>query len=95
MADDYEPISEFFEHEGDKEWYDSGEELYEQMLDIMLEDFGRDVIDQHAVDLMWGGWFDPESDIVSRMLDRFEFFDYTGLEYEDFDWDAWREWYES
>lgn len=92
MPDDI--ISEFDRHSGDDDWLNEGQEIYDDMLEQLLEDFpGR--IDQHAADLMYDGWFNPETDRLDRAEIWFDFFDYTGLAWEDFDWDAWREWYES
>jgi hypothetical protein len=87
--------SEFDEHAGDKDWIDEGEQLYDEMVDQMIDDYGSEVMDQHAIDLLYSGWYDPDSNVYDRTLDRFEFFDYTGIEYEDFDWQDWRDWYES
>jgi hypothetical protein len=87
--------SEWDRHADDERWFDEGEQLYENMLDRMIEDFGQDVMDQHAADMMFDGWFNPETDPITRAELWFDFFDYTGLDYDDFDWEAWREWYES
>lgn len=94
MADD-DVYSEFDRHEGDRDWFEEGEETYEEMLDGLIEDFGSETIDSHAADLLYDGWFNPDTDAVERAEIWFEFFDYTGIEYEDFDWEGWREWYES
>lgn len=95
MANDEYPLSEFEKHAEDNDWFDEGEEVYEELLDELIEDFGSDVIDERASDLLWGAFFDPEMDPIDRAYMRFEFFEYTGLTPDDFDWDAWREWYES
>ena len=91
-----EPIvSEFDRHEGDQSWIDEGDELYEDMVDQLVEDYGSDVMDQYAIDLLYSGWYDPDISSYERAGFWFEFFDYTGINWNDFDWDAWREWYES
>ena len=95
MPNDEGPYSEFYEHAGDNDWFDEGEEVYESILDDLIEDFGEDVMDDYAADLMWNAFFNPDVDIIDRTYARFEFFDYTGIDWDDFDWDAWREWYES
>lgn len=87
--------SEFDQHAGDDDWIDEGNEIYEGMLDQLIEDYGSNIIDQHASDLLYDAFFNPDVSTYERTLDRFEFFDYTGIEWEDFDWDAWRDWYES
>lgn len=91
MPDEY--TSEFDQGKGE-DWYDHGNELYEEILDQLIEDF-PDRMDDHAANLLYDGWFSEEVDRFERAELWFEFFDYTGLQYEDFDWDAWREWYES
>ena len=88
-----EITSEFDQDKG-QEWLDQGNELYEQMLDELIEDFPGQ-IDDHAARLLYDGWFNSETDRVERAEIWFDFFDYTGLDWDDFDWDAWREWYES
>lgn len=92
---DINNYSEFDRHEGDNEWYSEGEDIYEEILDKLIEDFGSEVIDQHAADLLWAGWFDADETSYERAIDWFEFFEYTGIDQDDFDWDLWREWYES
>lgn len=86
-------LSNFDEHEGDQEWFDQGDRLYEQMLNELTEDFGSNVIDQHAADLMYDGWFNADTTSAERAEIWWDFFDYTGIEWDDFDWEAWREWY--
>lgn len=93
FGDSY-PESEFDVHANDSEWFDEGDELYEEILDKLSEDFPG-VMDQTAADMLYQGWFDPDTDRYDRPVIWFEFFDYTGLDWEDFDWDSWREWYES
>lgn len=97
MSDDGQsyPYSEFYKHTEDEDWFDEGEEVYEEILDSLIEDFGDTVMDDRAADLLWGAFFDPDMDVVDRTYMRFEFFEYTGLGWEDFDWDKWREWYEA
>ena len=92
--DDEEIISEWDKHSGDEQWYEQGEETYEDILDDMIDRFGSDVIDQHAADLMYDVWFNSDVDSVDRAWALYEFFEYTGLDYDDFNWDDWREWYE-
>lgn len=89
-----EYISEFYKHEGDDSWFEEGEILYEELLDQLREDF-PEVMDQHAADVLWAGFFDPNLDFIDRTYARYEFFDYTHIRWDDFDWDEWREWYES
>jgi AcrR family transcriptional regulator len=96
MADEIH--SKFEEHEDDLEWQEKGDELYESMLDQMMEDFNtpfEQVIDQYAADLMYSVWFDPDVDRFDRADMMFEFFHYTGLDWNDFDWDLWKEWYDA
>ena len=93
-TEDDEPISEWERHEGNSDWYDMGEETYEDILDEMVDRFGADVIDQHAADLMYDVWFNADTTSVDRAWEMWEFFEYTGLDWDDFDWEAWREWYE-
>jgi hypothetical protein len=89
------PESEFDKHEGDDRWLNEGEATYEDILDAMTDQFGSNIMDEYAADLMFDGWFNPEVDAVSRAEIWYEFFEYTGLQYDDFDWFDWREWYES
>lgn len=89
------PISEFDEHAGDQDWLDEGDEIYEDMVDQLIEDYGPGVIDQQAVDLLYDGWFNPDTEATDRYGLMFDFFEVTGIEWDDFNWDEWRDWYES
>jgi hypothetical protein len=89
------PESEFDRHEGDTDWGDRGDDLYEDMLNHFIEDYGAGVMDQHAAELLYDGWFDRDVDAVARAEAWYEFFEYTGIEYDDFYWEDWRDWYES
>lgn len=88
------PESEFDKHEGDDAWIEEGEGVYEDMLDAMIDQYGNSVMDDHAAELLYDGWFNPGVDAVDRAEAWYEFFEYTGLEYDDFDWEDWRDWYE-
>lgn len=92
MPEEYEPISAF--DRADDDWYDEGEEVYEDMLNQLMEDFPQEM-SQEAADLLWDGWFSGEVSPIDRQFIRMEFFDLTGLDWDDFNWHDWREWYES
>lgn len=89
------PISEFDAHAGDQDWFDEGDSVYDDMVDQFIEDYGMEVMDQRAQDLLYDGWFNPDTEATDRYELMFDFFEYTGIEWEDFDWDDWRDWYES
>lgn len=46
--------------------------------------------DDYALELLWFGWFDMSR---GTGVDRDLFYDYTGIDRDDFDWFDWREWY--
>jgi hypothetical protein len=89
-----EIISEFDRHASDQDWFDEGNELYKELLDQLIGDF-PDRMDDTAADFLYNGWFNPDTDRFERAEVWFDFFDYTGLSWDDFDWKAWQEWYES
>lgn len=84
-------VSQWEIHEDDQQWMDEGDSLYEDILNQLIEDYGSDVMDQHAADLLYEGWFDAGAGNHDEIW--FDFFDYTGIEWEDFPWEEWREWY--
>ena len=49
----------------------------------------------YARDLLYTGWYDDNASPDDRKNARAEFFDYTEVDYADFDWDDWRDWYEA
>jgi hypothetical protein len=49
------------------------------------------VTDQHAADLIWAGWFDPTVTPDERVQFRQQYYDYTGTDHRDFDWQTWRD----
>jgi len=51
--------------------------------------------DSFAQDLLWTGWFDTNVSPDERWDAREMYFDYMDMDSQDFDWDAWREFYES
>lgn len=53
------------------------------------------VTDDYAAQLIYQGWFDLDSTPDSRKAAREDYWDYTGQEPRDFDWQTWRDWYES
>jgi hypothetical protein len=78
----------------DAGWVGEGESLYDNFLDTFYEDFGLEGIEQEVADALYSGWFGDVDDIT-RAEARFDFFDLTGMEYEDFPWEEWSDWYES
>ena len=91
---DDEVYSNFDLHDEGDEWYDEGEEVYEKMLDDLLLDF-PEVMNQETADLLWDGWFNGDITPSERVEIRMEFFYQTDIEWEDFDWESWREWYDT
>jgi hypothetical protein len=89
------PESEWDKHRGNADWHERGDELFEEVLDRMIEDFGPNVMDERAAELMYDTWFSAEIDEVSQAEAFWDFFEHTGLDIDDFHWDDWRAWYES
>jgi len=53
--------------------------------------------DEYAETLLYEGWFNREGDADTRVAAREAFYEYMYWDEDDneFDWDAWREWYNS
>ena len=93
-GEDEDRVSQFEAHRGDNEWTSRGDSLYDEFLDRFFEDYGLEGIEQDVADSLYAGWFGDVDDIT-RAEARFDFFDITGIEYEDFPWEEWSDWYES
>ena len=75
------------------------DDLYDDFLNDygVRDDFG--FVDEYAADRLWDGWFasdeyldDKYDGEWDRREFRDEFYEYMGIDYQDFDWDAWKEW---
>lgn len=75
----------------------------DDLYDDFLNDYGvRDnagFVDEYGAEMLWDGWFADDDYLDEKYdgeWDRMEFrdffYDYMGISYQDFDWDAWREW---
>jgi len=97
MDGDDERLSQFEVHAGDTDWRDRGDALYEEMLDSMIEDFpAYDLAnDPEFAELLWEGWFDSSTSELERVVLWVSMeYDYPEI-WENFDWESWREWYDS
>lgn len=63
---------------------------YDEFYDDLMGDYGLDE-DEFGSTLLWEGWFDEDLDPDERQEARDAFFEYTGMDPYDFDWEAWRE----
>jgi hypothetical protein len=93
-------VSQFELHEDDTSWQNRGDDLYESMLDTLMEDFpeifaGMGEEAQEARELLYEGWFDGEISSQERTFARIFLEEEYGFDLDDFDWESWRDWYES
>lgn len=70
--------------------YENMHDLYESMVD----DYGIRG-DEYAEMLLYEGWYSDSGDSDTRVGARDAFYEFMGWDddYNDFDWDAWREAY--
>lgn len=51
--------------------------------------------DPFASEMLWWGWFATDITPDQRSSARDQFFRYTAMDEYEFDWDQWRDWYET
>lgn len=92
-----EVIAEVGEPELEVIWQDIAEELdAESDLDSAHE-FENFAHDGNGLELFQAGWIDSDVDEETRQSARDEFFELMeayDISRDEFDWDAWRDWYE-
>lgn len=71
-------------------------EVVEENLSGDIHELREFTLDQHGAELFKRGWVDDGEDTDERVNAREEFFELMeayDISREEFDWDAWRDWY--
>lgn len=53
------------------------------------------ITDEYAANLIFEGWFNRDNSLEDQMAYRDDYYMYTGSSSRDFDWQDWKQWYES